>query len=146
VKPLGVENEHPGYASEPNGSSHLVSLLEKIEASACRKDTMVIVTYDEFGGQWDHVSPPGQGSNAAAGPHDQWGPGTRIPALIIAPHLHGDFVVDHASHDTTSILATIEHRFGLAALGTRDAAVNDLATVFRSRGAGDHGGGGGGDN
>jgi len=43
---------------------------------------MVIVTYDEFGGQWDHVSPPGQGDNN--GPHDVWGPGTRIPALIIA--------------------------------------------------------------
>ena len=40
---------------------------------------MVIVTYDEFGGQWDHVPPPGQGNDN--GPHDVWGPGTRIPAL-----------------------------------------------------------------
>jgi phospholipase C len=92
---------------------------------------MVIVTYDEFGGQWDHVSPPGQGNND--GPHDVWGPGTRIPALVIAPHLKGSFVVDSAEHDTTSILATIEHRFGLAPLGTRDAAVNDLTTVFNAK-------------
>ena len=76
---------------------------------------MVIVTYDEFGGQWDHVSPPGQGNDN--GPHDIWGPGTRIPALVIAPHLKGTFVVDSTEHDTTSILATIEHRFGLAPLG-----------------------------
>ena len=92
---------------------------------------MVVVTYDEFGGQWDHVTPPGQGG--AAGPHDQWGPGTRIPALIIAPRLPGDFVVDSTQHDTTSILATIEHRFGLAPLSARDAAVIDLSTVFRAR-------------
>ena len=87
VKPIGEENEHPGYASEPNGSDHLVNLLQTIESSECAKDTMVVVTYDEFGGQWDHVSPPGQGNDN--GPHDVWGPGTRIPALIIAPHLKG---------------------------------------------------------
>ena len=45
-----------------------------------RRTRWSIVTYDEFGGQWDHVSPPGQGNNN--GPHDQWGPGTRIPALV----------------------------------------------------------------
>jgi len=128
VKPFGSDNEHPGYASEPNGSNHLVSLLQSIEGGACKKDTMVIVAYDEFGGQWDHVSPPGQGSTV--GPHDQFGPGTRIPALVIVPNLIRTFSVDHAQHDTTSILATIEHRFGVAALGTRDAAVKDLSTVF----------------
>jgi acid phosphatase len=131
VKPIGAENEHPGYASEPNGSDHLVDLLKTIDSGHCRKDTMVIVTYDEFGGQWDHVSPPGQGG--APGPHDQWGPGTRLPALVVAPGLRGTFVVDGVQHDTTSILATIEHRFGLAPLGPRDAAVNDLASVFSAK-------------
>ena len=137
VKPIGLENEHPGYTSETSGSTHLVQLLSDIQDSACRKDTMVVVTYDEFGGQWDHVTPPGQGG--VAGPHDQWGPGTRIPTLIIAPGLPGNFVVDSAQHDTTSILATIEHRFGLNALSTRDASVNDLSTVYRARQV--HGGG-----
>src|SRR5690349_5932799 len=92
---------------------------------------MVVVTYDEFGGQWDHVTPPGQGG--VAGPADLWGPGTRIPALVVSPFLRGNFVVDHAQHDTTSILATIEHRFGLAPLSSRDAAVSDLTTVFQAR-------------
>ena len=128
VKPVGLENEHPGYTSESRGSDHLVDLLKDIQGSACRKDTMVVVTYDEFGGQWDHVAPPGQGTTA--GPHDLWGPGTRIPALILAPHLQNDFVVDSAQYDTTSILATIEHRFGLAPLGPRDAAVRDLSSVY----------------
>jgi phospholipase C len=131
VKPIGEENEHPGYASEPNGSDHLVDLLSGIENSKCDKDTMVLVVYDEFGGEWDHVSPPGQGNDN--GPHDIWGPGTRIAALVVAPRLRNSFVVDSQEHDTTSILATIEHRFGLDPLGTRDAAVNDLSTVFSAR-------------
>jgi phospholipase C len=92
----------------------------------------VIVTYDEFGGQWDHVSPPGQGRTR--GPHDQWGPGTRIPALILSPDLRSKFVVDHTQYDTTSILATIEARYHLAPLSSRDAAVNDLFDVFRAKG------------
>jgi phospholipase C len=140
VKPIGSDNEHPGYTGESQGSNHLVDLLKAVEGSACRKDTLVIATYDEFGGAWDHVPPPGQGG--AAGPHDIWGPGTRIPALLIGPRLRDDFVVDHTQYDTTSILATIEHRFGLAPLSTRDGAVNDLSNVFRARASGDDGGGG----
>jgi acid phosphatase len=139
VKPIGLENEHPGYTSESRGSDHLVNLLKSIDSSACRKDTMVVVTYDEFGGQWDHAVPPGQGG--VAGPHDVWGPGTRIPALVISPYLHGNFVIDRTQYDTTSILATIEHRFGLAALSSRDAAVNDLGNVFRAQAFDEEGGG-----
>jgi acid phosphatase len=132
IKPLGEENEHPGYASESIGSSHLVELLKAISGSACAKDTMVVVTYDEFGGQWDHVPPPGQGSTTP-GPHDQWGPGTRIPALVFSPYLPASTAVDHTSHDTTSILATIEHRFGVAALSSRDQSVADLRSVFTAK-------------
>jgi phospholipase C len=108
-----------------------VELIQSIVESDCGKDTMIIATYDEFGGSWDHVPPPGQGN--ADGPFDQWGPGTRIPTLIIAPRLKGNQVVDHTSYDTTSILATIERRFGLAPLGTRDAQVNDLGEAFEGK-------------
>jgi acid phosphatase len=133
VKPIGAENEHPGYASEPNGSSHLVNLIKAIENGPNAKNTMVIVTYDDFGGQWDHVSPPGTPSNP--GPHDAIGPSTRLPALILAPDIRSR--VDHTQYDTTSILATIEHRFGLPPLTgpdgrpTRDAQVADLSTTLR---------------
>jgi acid phosphatase len=129
IKPIGAENEHPGYASESTGSDHLVDLLSTIRSSRCAKDTMVVVTYDEFGGQWDHVSPPGQ--DGSRGPHDVWGPGTRIPALVLAPHLRGDFVVDDTQYDTTSIMATIERRFGLKPVSSRDRQVNDLSNVFK---------------
>lgn len=122
VKPLGAENEHPGYASEHTGSDHLVDLIKAIRSGPQAKDTAIIVTYDEFGGQWDHVSPP-----TGAGVSDPFGPGTRIPALIISPKLRATFAVDHTSYDTTSIMTTIEHKYDLAPIGTRDAAVADLA-------------------
>jgi acid phosphatase len=129
VKPYGAENEHPGYASEPDGSDHLVDLLRTILSGPQAKDTLVVVTYDEFGGQWDHVPPPGQGS-VTPGPHDQMGPSTRIPALVVSKSLKRSGV-DHTSYDTTSILATIEHGLGLAPLSSRDAAVADLHNALR---------------
>jgi phospholipase C len=124
VKPYGAENEHPGYASEPGGSDHLVTLLKAIRRSPQAASTLVVVTYDEFGGQWDHVPPPGTGSRTK-GVHDAWGPGTRIPALILSPSLRRSGV-DHTVYDTTSILATIERSFELAPLTKRDASVHDL--------------------
>ncbi|MGW5671242.1 acid phosphatase, partial [Micromonospora sp. NPDC003776] len=139
VKPVGEENEHPGYASEATGSNHLVELLKAVEGGKQARNTMVIITYDEFGGQWDHVSPP---------KGDVWGPGTRIPALVISPRLPAPFSVDRTAHDTTSVLATIEQKFHMAPLTDRDAKVTSLATAFHrtggDQGDDDHGGGGGG--
>ncbi len=127
VKPYGLENEHPGYASEPRGSDHLVDLVSTILAGPQAKDTLIVITYDEFGGQWDHVPPPGSGT---AGVHDEFGPGTRIPALLISKDFERSGV-DHATYDTTSILATIEHGLQLPSLSTRDAAVADLSAAVR---------------
>jgi phospholipase C len=122
VKPYGAENEHPGYASEPNGSDHLVDLLQTITSGPQAKDTLVVVTYDEFGGQWDHVSPPVV---------DKWGPGTRIPALVLS----AGFVksgVDSTQYDTTSILRTIERAWRLTPVASRDAIVHDLSQAVRA--------------
>ena len=124
VKPYGAENEHPGYASEPGGSDHLVELLKAINEGDAAGNTLVVVTYDEFGGQWDHVAPP---------KGDAFGPGTRVPALVISRSLaHSG--VDHTVYDTTSILATIEHSFALAPLSTRDASANDLRNAVAAGG------------
>jgi phospholipase C len=127
VKPYGAENEHPGYASEPNGSDHLVDLLRTIQNGPQAKHTLVVVTYDEFGGQWDHVSPPGMGTTVGA--HDAFGPGTRIPALVISAAFTRSGV-DHTVYDTTSIMASIERRLGLQPVSERDAQVADLAPAL----------------
>jgi len=121
VKPVGDENEHPGYTDLDQGEQHTAALIEAVRNSPDWKRTAVIVTYDENGGFWDHVSPPVV---------DRWGPGTRIPTLVISPRARRHFV-DHESYDTTSILATIEHRYGLRPLSPRDAEANDLRNAFR---------------
>ena len=96
-----------------------------------------VVTYDEFGGSWDHVPVPGTAGNPS--PHDAYGPGTRVPALVVSPLLTSSGV-DHTQYDTTSILATIEHRFDVPPLRdatghkTSDAKVNDLAIALTPRG------------
>ena len=119
VKPYGSENEHPGYASEHTGSDHLVDLLRTITHGPQADKTLVVVTYDEFGGSYDHVAPPRT---------DAWGPGTRVPALVLSAGMKHSGV-SHTSYDTTSILATIEHAWGLAPLSPRDAKVADLSAA-----------------
>ena len=120
IKPLGPDNEHPGYASLLKGQEHVAALVRAIMASPSWKDTASIITYDENGGRWDHVPPPRV---------DRWGSGTRVPAIVISP-LAKRRHVDHTYYDTTSILKLIERRWKLAPLGARDAAANDLSEAL----------------
>jgi phospholipase C len=119
IKPIGEENEHPGYTNETEGSNHLVDLIKAIVQGPDGRDTLIIITYDEFGGQWDHVPPPPFGRHGRAAQRaDQWGPGTRIPALLISKRFDSSGVA-HEDYDTTSILKLIERRFDLQPLVTR---------------------------
>jgi acid phosphatase len=133
VKPYGAENEHPGYASANSGSMHLVDLIKDVQSGPQADDTLIIVTYDEFGGQWDHVPPPGAGS-PTRGAYDAFGPGTRIPALLLSARMKRSGV-DHTSYDTTSIIATLERSFGLKPVGIRDTKVADLRRAIRLGGS-----------
>jgi acid phosphatase len=105
-KPEGVYNQHPGYANLANGDQRIADLVAKLQASPQYKNMVIVITYDEFGGAWDHVSPP---------KGDKLGPGTRIPAIIISPYAKKG-TVDHTQYDTASILRLITRRFGLDAL------------------------------
>ena len=120
IKPLGPDNEHPGYATLLKGQQHVADLVQAVQKSQYWNDTAIIITYDENGGFWDHVAPP---------KGDRWGPGTRIPAIIVSPYAKKG-LVDHTQYDTTSILKLIEERWDLAPLGTRDAAANSLTNAF----------------
>ena len=120
VKPLGPDNEHPGYAALQRGQQHVADLVAAVRHSPLWKDTAIIITYDEHGGRWDHVAPPKV---------DRWGPGSRVPAIIISPFAKRHFV-DHTQYDTTSILRFIESRWDLKPLTTRDAQANNLLNAF----------------
>lgn len=115
-KPQGNLNEHAGYADVASGDAHLAMLIDHLQKSPQWSHMLVVVTYDENGGFWDHVAPP---------KGDHWGPGTRIPAIIVSPFARKGYV-DHTPYDTTSILRFITHRFGLPVLPgivARDAAI-----------------------
>ena len=124
VKPLGPDNEHPGYTDLVRGEQHLIDLINDVRNGPNWEDTAIVITYDEHGGFWDHVAPPTSKKHS-----DIWGPGARVPTIIISPLAKKHFV-DHTLYDTTSILATIEHRWNLEPLGTRDANAHDLRRAF----------------
>lgn len=114
-KPQGTFNEHAGYASIIDGDQHIAAVLSELKASPQWPHMLVVVTYDEFGGWWDHAAPP---------KGDRFGPGTRIPALIISPYAKKR-TVDHTMYDTTSIIRFITHKWNLPTLpgiAMRDAA------------------------
>lgn len=115
-KPQGNLNEHAGYADVLDGDQHIADVIAHLQAGPQWKNMVVVVTYDENGGFWDHVAPP---------KGDRWGPGSRVPAFIISPYAKKGFV-DHTAYDTTSILRFITHRFDLPelpGLAARDEAM-----------------------
>jgi phospholipase C len=119
VKP--AENEHPKeMLGLREADRHAADLVRAVQESAYWKGSVVIVTYDEGHSFWDHVAPP---------KIDRWGPGRRIPAIIISPFAKKRHI-DHTPYDTTSILKLIETRFGLEPLGPRDAASADLTAAL----------------
>jgi len=121
IKALGPDNEHPGYAGLLQGQQHVADLVSAVQHSDYWEDSLIVVTYDEHGGRWDHVTPPVNGI---------WGDGTRVPAIVIGPLAKRHFV-DHTQYDTLSILRTIEQRFGLAPLTSLDANATPLTNSLR---------------
>jgi phospholipase C len=119
IKPIGKNNEHPGYTDEVTGQKHVAELVAAVRNSSIWEDSVIIITYDENGGRWDHVVPPVR--------KDGWGVGVRVPAIIVSPFTkHGG--IDNTEYETVSILKLIEHRFHLAPLSLRDKdpTINDL--------------------
>jgi acid phosphatase len=117
-KPEGLYNQHEGYANLENGDAKIADLVTKLQASPQWNNMVIVITYDEFGGVWDHVAPP---------KGDLLGPGTRIPALVISPMARMG-TVDHTQYDTASILRLITRRFNLPTLpglAARDTALKN---------------------
>ena len=105
-KPQGNLNMHAGYADVASGDRHIARALKVLQESPQWKSMVVVVTVDENGGWWDHVAPP-QG--------DRWGPGSRVPALVVSPFARKG-TVDHTVYDTASILRLITRVFQLETL------------------------------
>ncbi|HZD21475.1 MAG TPA: acid phosphatase [Burkholderiales bacterium] len=123
-KPVGRNNQHPSYTDLAQGDAHIDDVLRRLRAGPQWSRMVVIVTYDENGGFWDHVPPP-----AGRGWGDRWGPGTRIPAIIVSPFARRGYI-DKTPYDTTSIIKFITRRFALEPLaGVREKA-GDLTNAL----------------
>jgi acid phosphatase len=105
-KPQGNLNEHPGYANVSDGDAHIAGVVAALEKSPQWPHMLVVVTYDENGGFWDHAAVP-RG--------DRWGPATRVPAIIVSPFAKKGFV-DKTPYDTGSIIRFLTRRWDLAPL------------------------------
>ncbi len=120
-KPGGFNSQHPAYTDLIRGDEHIARILDALRANEkLWADTLIIVTYDENGGFWDHVPPP-----SGPGWGDRWGPGSRVPLLIVSPFAK-KATIDHTSYDTSSILKFITRRFGLEPLPGVRANAGDL--------------------
>ncbi len=104
--------------------------------------SMLVVTWDEHGGFYDHAAPPAAtapGDTHPGSDHNQYGftfeqYGARVPAVVISPWIPRN-LVDHRVYDHTSILATVETLFRMPPLTNRDAAANPLTPLFTLAGA-----------
>jgi phospholipase C len=123
VKPGGGNDEHPGSSDVYSSKQLAVSLINAVLDGPNAKDALIVLTYDEFGGFFDHVVPP---------VIDRWGPGSRIPAIVIGPFAKKG-AVDHTQYETVSILSFIEHRWAIEPLAERDRNANPFrnALIFK---------------
>jgi len=116
------------------GETFVQTVVEAIGSSPLWDKTILIITYDEHGGYYDHVPPPvaiAPDDNAPVVPSGEQTYdgftryGFRVPSVIVSPYAKTDYV-SHMVYDHTSVLAFLERKFNLPALTKRDANANDL--------------------
>ncbi len=127
--PTIVESDHPhqpAIGEDPQAGPHWVdSIVSAVAASpAYRNNTAILVTWDDWGGWYDHYVPPAQFHYGATA--NQYG--FRTPLLVMSPYVVK--AVDHAPRSQASIIRFIESVFGLPSLGALDAKTDDLSGMF----------------
>ena len=128
VIPNGVNSDHAGSTATIGGPSWVASIVNAIGNSQYWADTAIVVTWDDWGGWYDHVPPPKVISDGTS-----WGSGYvygfRVPLVVVSPYAKAGYI-SHVDHDFGSVLNLIEKTFGLASLGYADAYADDLSDCF----------------
>jgi phospholipase C len=127
----GTTNDDHPFGDIRAGDSFLNDIYQAVTTSPAWSSTVLVVSFDEWGGFFDHVPPPAAPippSDRAAGNLDGLR-GFRVPAIVISPFARRQFV-SHTLYDHTSVLRMIEWRWGLPALSVRDAGANNLASTL----------------
>jgi phospholipase C len=128
VIPKAVNSDHPGYSSKDTGPAWVASVVNAVGQSQYWNSTAVIVVWDDWGGFYDPVPPPGPRD-------DQGGPGFRVPMLVISPYVlagkgnQGGYV-SHTVYAFGSIIRFIEDTFNLGRLGTTDQSSTSMGDMF----------------
>lgn len=128
VIPTGQASDH-ALSNDGSGPSWVASIVNAIGNSQYWSNTAIFVTWDDWGGWYDHVPPPKILANCSS-----WGCGYiygfRVPLMVISPYAKAQYV-SHVNHDFGSILKFIEETFNLPTLGYADAyALDDLSDCF----------------
>jgi phospholipase C len=110
-----AQSDHPPF-SMCVGQRWAQQQIDAVMRGPDWASTVIVLTWDDFGGFYDHVAPPHVGPT---------GFGMRVPAIIISPYARRTYV-DHTLYDFNSILRFIEDRFALPALGSGDASANSI--------------------
>ena len=119
-KPLDVDSDNAGEGSMLVAENRIVRMLDAVKASKVWPRTAIVISWDDYGGFFDHVSPP---------VIDRWGPSNRVPTIIVSPWAKPSHV-DSTQYETVSILRFIEWRWGLQPLASRDANAANLLPAF----------------
>jgi phospholipase C len=120
VIPTGINSDHPGSTSANDGPSWVASIVNAIGNSPYWADTAIFITWDDWGGWYDHVAPKLINSYEY---------GFRVPLIVVSPYAKAGYI-SHVTHDFGSILNFIEHTYGLPSLGYADARADDLSDCF----------------
>jgi phospholipase C len=120
VIPGGNNSDHAGSPTTTEGPSWVASIVNAIGNSSYWRNTAVIVTWDDWGGWYDHVAPRRINSYEY---------GFRVPLIVISPYAKAGYI-SHTPHDFGSILKFIEERFAVGSLGYVDASADDLSDCF----------------
>jgi phospholipase C len=112
-------SEHPP-ARPDAGMDYVAYLVNQVMESPYWNSTAIVLTWDDYGGFYDHVPPPQV---------DQFGEGFRVPALVISPWAKPGYI-DNTQYEFASMLKLAEDIFNLPSLGTRDVKANDMMNSF----------------
>jgi phospholipase C len=125
----GTNDDHP-HADIRRGQAFLSNVVKSVLESPQWSKTVLIITYDEWGGFFDHVRPPRLPDlfrPTAKEEHNT--AGFRVPAYVVSPFARRGHVA-HNQYDHSSMLKMVEWRFGLKPLTPRDAAARNIAEVL----------------
>jgi phospholipase C len=120
IKPGPLNSEHPGVGDVATGAEWTRQVVRAIGKSKYWSSCAIFITWDDYGGYYDHVAPP---------QIDQFGLGFRVPCIVVSPYAKSG-AVDSTLYEHCSILKFAETIFGIAPMTARDAQANDMTAAF----------------